>query len=157
MPHIRTAQEAEPLYYSMTHRNIFDWELLIIANCKVFYQLGTRSAPGWSIVTLRFPCLSVCPSVTVWGGLGMSLWRQLSHMVVLSYMWLVCSPPHCKRKQNVASTIDSKGTALITQAQYRKSSPRITVMARNRRLTTNKPRSEIALVLQYSVSCKQAP
>ncbi len=37
---------------------------------------------------------------------------------------LVYLPPRCKRKQNDASTIDSRGTALVTQAQYRESSPK---------------------------------
>ncbi len=59
--------------------------------------------------------------------------------------------PHCKRKQNDVSIIDSRDTALVTQAQYHESSPRSTRMARNRRLTTNKPRSEMELVLQYCV------
>ncbi len=51
------------------------------------------------------------------------------------------------RKQNDVSTIDSRGIPLVTHVQYCMS----TGMARNQRLTTNKPRSEIALVLQYSV------
>ncbi len=80
-------------------------------------------------------------------------------MVVSSYTcsWFV----HllvAKKNQNNASTIDSRGTALVTQAQYWKSSPKSTGMARNRRLmiSTSKPRSEIALVLQYFVSHKRA-
>ncbi len=63
-----------------------------------------------------------------------SQWRQLVCMVVSSL--LVCSPPCCKRKQNDASTIDSKGTAIATQAQNHESSPRSTGMAGNQRLTT---------------------
>ncbi len=56
-----------------------------------------------------------------------------------------------QKEANDASTIDSRGTALVTQAQYHESSPRSMKMARNRRLTMNldKPRSEIALVLSH--------
>ncbi len=35
----------------------------------------------------------------------------------------VCLSPRCKRKQNDVSTIDSRGTALITQAQHREAAP----------------------------------
>ncbi len=51
-----------------------------------------------------------------------------------------------QKEPKIASTIDNRGTALVTQAQYRESSPRSTGMARNRRLSTNKPRSESVLV-----------
>ncbi len=41
------------------------------------------------------------------------------------------------------SSIDSRGTALVTQVHYRETSPIRALMAKkNRRLTTNKPRSE---------------
>ncbi len=53
--------------------------------------------------------------------------------------------------QNDASAIDSRGTALVTQAPYHESSPRSTGMAINRRISTNKPRLDIVLVLQDSV------
>ncbi len=57
-----------------------------------------------------------------------------------------------QRKQNDASTIDSTGTALGTQAQYHKSSPKSMGMARNQQLTMNKPRSDIALVFTMVLS-----
>ncbi len=55
------------------------------------------------------------------------------------------------KEANDASTIDSRGTALVTQAQNSESSTRSTGMARNWRLTMNldKPRSESALVLSH--------
>ncbi len=93
-------------------------------------------------------CLSVCHGL---GRPGNELMVAVVTYAGVSSQ-LIFSSPHCKRKRNAASTIDSRGTALITQAQYHESSPRSTRMARNRRLTTNKPRSKIVLVLQYSVS-----
>ncbi len=63
--------------------------------------------------------------------------------------WLKCMG---EIEQALGETGDSRGTALVTQAQHHENNPRSTGMARNRRLTTNKPRSEIALVFQYSVS-----
>ncbi len=62
--------------------------------------------------------------------------------------------PRCKRKQTNASTINSRGTALVTQVQYHESSLRSTGMARNQRLTTKASQSQ---KLQYSVSYKRAP
>ncbi len=37
-------------------------------------------------------------------------------MVFLSYLGFL--PPHCKMKQNNGSSIDTTGTALVTQVQY---------------------------------------
>ncbi len=109
--------------------------------------------------TLAISRLSVCRSVHAWSG---EAWERVNcgswHAWLFRVSWFVRLLA-AKRKQNDASTIDNRGTPLVTQAQCRKSSPRSTGMTRNRRLTTNKPRSEIALVLQYSVSYmyKQAP
>ncbi len=107
--------------------------------------------------TLAISRLSVCLSVRARSG---EAWERVNgsswHVWLFRVSWFVRLLA-AKRKQNDASTIDSRGTALVTQAQYHESSPRSTGMARNRRLTTNKPRSAIALVLQYSVSYKRAP
>ncbi len=51
-------------------------------------------------------------------------------------------------KRNIVSFPDVHRTEGIWERDY----PKSTGMARNRRITTNKPRSEIALVLQYYVS-----
>ncbi len=51
-----------------------------------FYQVGEHSAPGWSCSYFAI-FVSVCLSVRlcmVWGGLGLSYWRQLARMVVSS-------------------------------------------------------------------------
>ncbi len=48
-----------------------------------------------------------------------------------------------QRKRNAASTIDSIGNALVAQAQYR---PGSMGMARNRQLTTNKPRAGVTVL-----------
>ncbi len=139
---------------------------------KAFYQPGAQRAPGWSYsyfvifvsVSLSV-CLSVCHSLgrpgnelmaaAVTLASGCQAWQREATVTYgcFELAGLFASLRRCKRKQNDASTIDSRGTALVTQAQYRESSPRSTGMARNQQLTTNKLRSEIALVLQYSVSC----
>ncbi len=81
------------------------------------------------------------PSVHVLG-----LGRPGNELMAGSYVavsrYLACSPPRCKRTPSDASTTESRGSVLITQAKYCESSPRSTGMARNLRFTTNKPRSE---------------
>ncbi len=122
---------------------------MVSASCSWFFL----TAPTGLIVTLRFSCLfvglSVCLSVC--HSLGRPRNELIGMYSCFELAGLFAYPP-----QNDASTIDSRGTALVTQAQYRESSPRSMGMARNRQLTSNKPRSEIALVLQYSLSCKRA-
>ncbi len=127
------------------------------ASFSCFCQVGALHAPGWSYSYFATFCLSVCLFVRL--SQSGEAWERVNggscHVWLFRVSWLFASS--LQRKQNTASTIDSRGTALITRAQYDESSPRSTEMARNQRLTTNKPRSEIALVLQYSVSCKRAP
>ncbi len=102
-------------------------------------------------------CLSVClcPSMVGLGRPGNKLMVAAGTCGCFELAGL--SPPRCKKKPNDGSTIDSRGTALVKQEQYRESSARSTGMARNQQATINKPRSEIALVLQYSGSHKRAP
>ncbi len=121
-------------WISRAHRHLL--ENISFSSYMHITSRAHAARPVGPIVTLRFSCLSVCLSVRpckVWGGLGTSQWRQLA--TYGCFKLLVC-----------------RGTALATQAQDRKSSPRSMGMARNRQVTTNKPRSEMALVLQYSVS-----
>ncbi len=78
-------------------------------------------AGRWSYSDFRvclFVCL-YCASVPVWRGLGTSQWRTAP------VGWFVCllMPPRCKLKGSqampVRSTIDSRGTALVTQVRER--------------------------------------
>ncbi len=71
-----------------------------------------------------FVCLSICASSEkAWEQINL---RQLARVAVSSY--LVCLPPRYKRKSNNSSTIDSRGTALVTKCNIA-SSPRSTGMA----------------------------
>ncbi len=107
--------------------------------------------PAGTIVTLRFTCLSVCPS----GDTSERVNGGSCHVWLFWVSWLVRLP--AAKEAKYVSSVDSRGTALVTQLQYHESSPRSTGLVRNGQITTNKPRSEISLVLQYSVSCKRAP
>ncbi len=117
-----------------------DFDLLTM----VVTSQACAAHPACPIVILRFSCLSVCPSVQ---GLGRPGNEFMAAAGTYGCFELAgCSPPRCKRKQNNGSTIDARGTALVTRAQYRESNSRSTGMARNQRLTTN-----IVMVLQYCV------
>ncbi len=119
------------------------------------YQLGAHNAPGWSYsYFVQFSCLSVHLSVRAsLGRPGNMLMAAAGTYGCFELAGLFASS--LQRKQNDPSTIDSRDTGLVTLAQYRKSSSRSKGTPRNRWLTqTNKPRSEIAIVLQYSVSYK---
>ncbi len=117
-----------------------------------FHQLG------WSysyFVIFVSVCLSVCHS------LGKPAWERVNggscHIWV---SWLVCLPAAKESKtMSVLSTVEAQLSlhSAISRKQEMKSSPRSTGMVRNRWLTTNKARSEITLVLQYSMFCKRAP
>ncbi len=92
-------------------------------------------------------CLSVCPSMQGLGRPGNEL--MAAAPTIRCFMLAGCSPPRCKRNQAmpVLSTVEAQ---LLFHKSICESSPISTGMARNRRLTTNKPRS---LHRCYSTLC----
>ncbi len=87
-------------------------------------------------------------------GLG----RPGNELIAAAGMYCIASL-FAKRKLSNVSTIDSRSTALVTQVQYCEISPMPEMREWQETgnymyVTANKPRSEIALVLQYSVPYK---
>ncbi len=121
-----------------------------LGNKKEFYQpCACLAGP------IAFVCLSVC-SCKGWGGLGICQWRTVVTWFV-RVSWLVCHLTAKGRQAMPVLPTDGRGTVLVTKPQYR-NSKRNTGFHRNRQpITVNQPRSEIALLLQYSVSHKWAP
>ncbi len=140
------------LYIQCTYMYMYMTRKVNIQAFMYLYQPGAHSVPGWSYSYFAILCL--CLSVQSLGRPGNELMVAAGTNGCFELTGLFALASSLQRKLNDVSTIDSRGIALITQAQHRESSPRRTGMARNQRLTTNKPRSEIALVLQYSVSPK---
>ncbi len=107
--------------------------------------------PAGPIVTLPFSHLFVhlSQSGEAWKRVNGGSW-QYGRFQVSCFICLLAAKG--SKTLPVLSTI--RGTGLVTQAQYRKTSPSSTGMARNRRLATNKPRSEIEkLHWCYSTLC----
>ncbi len=90
----------------------------------VFTSRAHAAHPAGPIDTLEFPCLSVCLSVCHSLGrpgnklMAATVTYVRTYVRTYGYFELVCSPPRCNRKQNDASIVDSRGTALVTQTQY---------------------------------------
>ncbi len=109
-----------------------------------------RAAPDCSY------SVSVCPSIQ---GLHGEAWKWVNggsrHICMAVSSYLVCSPPRCKRQQTmpVLSTVEAQLS--LHKRNIAKAAPEAREWQETGGLTMNKPRSEIALVLQYSVSHKR--
>ncbi len=107
--------------------SIHSW---LLVQDHIFSSRAHAVHPASPIVTLRFSsvfvCLYVCHSLGRPGNEQMAAAGTYGCFELAGLF-------ACKRKQNDVSTCDSRGTALVTQAQYCESSPRIVGMARNQR------------------------
>ncbi len=101
------------------------YTLSCISRFLTFYLLDARSCSNSYFTILVSVCLFVGLSKQ---GLG-RLWKELMAAAMLDVAGLFAT----SLQNGNASTIDSRGTALDTRAQYRESSPRSTGMARNQR------------------------
>ncbi len=100
-------------------------------------------------------CMSVGASVTVQGDLGTSQWWTAG----TSAGWFVCLFA-ANGNQAMLLLFDSRGTALVTQAQCCRGVPEAQeCQDTGSQLRTSRDEAEIqiAMVLQYSVSHKQVP
>ncbi len=78
-----------------------------------FYQPGARNSLAGLIAI--FVSVHLSQSGEAWDRVNGSSWHVC--------LFLVCLPTRCKRKQNDASTIDSRGTALVHKRNSAKAAP----------------------------------
>ncbi len=120
----------------------------------VFTCRACAVCPSDPIVTLRFSCLSVCLLVHL--SQSGEAWERVNggncHVWLFRVSWFVClSATEGSKRMLVLSTVEAQ--LLSHKRNITKAAPEAREWQETGSLTTNKPRSEIALVLEYSVSC----